>query len=148
MLADLKPIPVGQEPPPMDRGGPILTARDQEDAKKPKKKGSRRTTRDRFGVINAFLDFSAGRLSRAEVLTWLLLWRDTKPDGTAQTSQADLARRIGVDVRTVKRAVTRLKSRGLLAVVHRGSLRRGPSAYRVRPLIPDGVTPASSPPER
>jgi hypothetical protein len=53
---------------------------------KAKGKPARRRTGDRFAVVNAFLDFSAGGLSRAAALTWLVLWRDTKPDGTAQTS--------------------------------------------------------------
>lgn len=117
-------------------------------ATKAKGKPSRRKTADRFAVVNAFLDFTAAGLSRAEALTWLVLWRDTKPNGTAQTSQADLARRIGADRSTVKRAVAALVKAGLLAVVYRGSLRRGPSAYRVRPLPRDKVTPARSPPGR
>jgi hypothetical protein len=100
---------------------------------------------DRFAVVNAFLDFTAGGLTRAAALTWLVLWRDTKPDGTARTSQADLARRIGADPSTVKRAVAALVKAGLLAVVYRGSLRRGPSAYRVRPLTREQVTPPRSP---
>jgi predicted transcriptional regulator len=99
-------------------------------------------------VVNAFLDFSAGGLSRAEALTWLVLWRDTKPAGTAQTSQADLARRIGANSSTVKRAVAALVKAGLLAVVYRGSLHRGPSAYCVRPLPWERVTPTRLPPGR
>jgi hypothetical protein len=38
-------------------------------------------------------DFTLSALTRAEIAVCLLLWRDTKSDGTAQTSQADLARR-------------------------------------------------------
>jgi hypothetical protein len=149
-----KPIPVGQEPPPL-RPSPSLAAdngrppaRHQGHADKAKGKRGRRHTNDRFAVVNAFLDFTAGGLSRAAALTWLVLWRDTKPDGTAQTSQADLARRIGANPSTVKRAVAGLVKAGLLAVVYRGSLRRGPSAYRVRPLVRERLTPTSSPPER
>jgi hypothetical protein len=103
---------------------------------------------DRFATLNAFVDFTMQGLSRAESLVWLILFRDTKPDGIAQTSQADLARRAGVDVRTVKRAVTRLSRQGLLTVVFRGSLRRGPSAYRIHPLARERPAPVSSPPGR
>lgn len=91
---------------------------------------------DRFGSLNRFTDFTAGSLNRGELLTWLVLFRDTR-NGTAETSQTDVARRAGVDVRTVKRAVDSLCRRGLLTVVFRGNLHRGPSIYRVHSLEKD-----------
>jgi hypothetical protein len=97
-----------------------------------------RRTGERFAVLNAFVDFTLRELTRAEIAVWFVLYRDTKAaDGLARTSQADLARRAGVNLGTAKRAVARLCRRGLLTVVFRGSLRRGPSAYRVRPLTKD-----------
>jgi len=117
-------------------------------AKKAKRKPARRDTASRFAVLNAFVDFTMGGLARAEALTWLVLWRDTKPDGTAHTSQTDIARRIGANPSTVKRAVAALVKAGLLAVVYRGSLRRGPSVYRVRPLAREAIAPTRPPPKR
>ncbi len=90
--------------------------------------------RGRFAVVNAFVDATLAGLTRAELAVWLILWRDTKPTGTARTSQADLARRAGCDVRTVKRAVRSLEAHGLLRVVRRGRLNAGPAVYRVRPV--------------
>lgn len=124
-------IPVGQEPPPLH---PVPDRRNQGRRGKAKRKPDRRKTANRFAVLNAFVDFSIRDLSRAECLVWLTLFRDTKPDGIARTSQADLARRIGADRATVKRAVAALVKDGLLSVVHRGGLRQGPSSYRVLPL--------------
>ena len=72
-------------------------------------------------------------LSRAEALTWLVLWRDTK-DGTVRTSMLDVARRIGTTRRGVVDAVAKLEQRGLLIVVYRGGLKRGMNVYRVHPL--------------
>ena len=133
MLDEPQTIPVGHEPPPMHRAPPTngRPARHLGHASVAKGKPARRKTANRFAVLNAFLDFTAGALTRAEVLVWLILFRDTKPDGTARTSQVDLARRAGVNVTTVKRAVAGLRRRRLLTVVFRGSLRRGPSAYRI-----------------
>lgn len=71
-----------------------------------------------------------------EIAVWLVLYRDTKQDGTARTSQADMARRVGTSDRTVRRALDKLERRGLLKVTYRGGIGRGPSAYRVRPLPP------------
>ena len=137
MTSDRPPIPVGQEPPPLHQDQDRRQHR-HPDAHKAKGKAAGRRAGDRFAVLNAFVDFTMQDLPRAEVLVWLALFRDTKADGLARTSQADLARRAGVNVGTVKRAVAGLRRRGLLAVVFRGSLRRGPSAYRVRPLTREG----------
>lgn len=104
--------------------------RDDDD---PKSEPSRRRTRDRFELLNGFVDFTAGKLNRSELLVWLTLYRDTR-DELARTAQADIARRTGLGERTVRWALDRLEGRGLLAVVQRGGLRRGPSTYRVRPL--------------
>ena len=98
----------------------------------------RRQTGDRFGVLNTFVDFTAAGLRRSDIVVWLVLYRDTKKDGTARTSQADIARRGGICSRTVLRAIRRLCRGGLLTVVYRGGLRRGPSTYRVYPLKKNG----------
>lgn len=97
----------------------------------------KRSNAGRFATINTFADCSLAKLSRAEIAVWLLLWRDTKPNGLARTSQADLARRAGTDPRTVRRAIARLVNQRLLTVAHRGGLRRGMSSYRVLPNTKD-----------
>jgi hypothetical protein len=119
---------------------PAADEPDEPDARGPDKakgKAAGRRAGERFATLNAFCDFTLRELTRAEIAVWLTLYRDTKADGTARTSQADLGRRAGVTLATVKRAVAGLCRRGLLAVVFRGSLRRGPSAYRVQPLTGD-----------
>ena len=86
---------------------------------------------DRFKLLNCFADFFLKPLSGAEVKVWLILFRDTKGDGLARTGQADIARRAGINGRTVRRALNNLTAKGLLKVVHRGRLNGGPSSYRV-----------------
>ena len=73
------------------------------------------------------------RAVAGEIVTWLILYRDTR-DGKAKTSQADIARRAGISDRTVRRVIDALQRRGLLSVVRRGGLRQGPTTYRVHPL--------------
>jgi hypothetical protein len=114
--------------PPLE---PAEAAAPSPPPKPPKAKGTQ-SAGGRFAIINTFADFTLVGLSRAEIAVWLILWRDTKGDGTARTSQADLARRAGSDVRTVRRALRQLQAAGLLIVVRRGSLARGASLYRVR----------------
>lgn len=99
-------IPVGHELPPMHRDND--RPRRHQGNKEAKGKAA-----GRFAVLNAFVDFSMQDLPRAETLVWLALFRDTKADGLARTSQADLARRAGVDVRTARRAIVGLRRRGL-----------------------------------
>jgi Mn-dependent DtxR family transcriptional regulator len=73
-------------------------------------------------------------LSRAEALTWLVLWRDTKKSGTVRTSSTDIARRTGVSRRAVTNALAKLRELGLLRLIHQGGINRGTSVYRVEPL--------------
>jgi Helix-turn-helix domain len=121
-------IPVGEEPAPMD-SSPSPRPPDRGQPKE------NRVATGRFQCINAFIDVTMGELTPAERSVWLVLWRDSKPNGLATTSQASIARRAGVTDRAVRDAVKRLKALALLTVVCRGTLRRGPSAYRVHPLI-------------
>jgi hypothetical protein len=95
----------------------------------------KRTRSGRFAALNAFVDFgiSAARLTPAEALVWLILFRDTQGDGTARTAQSYVASRTGLNVRTVRRAVAALTAKGMLTVVRRGRLGGGPSRYRVHP---------------
>lgn len=126
--------------PPMLMGCDVLPAMNGDSsplrssppkASKPKGKAG-----GRFAVLNAFVDFTAGTLNRSEILVWLVLYRDCR-DGIARTSQADIARRGGICARTVRNAIKGLERRGLLKVVHRGGLNRGPSIYRPRGIPPD-----------
>lgn len=100
----------------------------------PKSKGKpKQTTGDRFGVLNGFVDCSIAGLSRVELAAWLILYRDTR-NGTAATSQADIARRAGCSVRGVQKAIGKLIDKRLLIRIYRGGLNRGLSRYRVVPL--------------
>jgi hypothetical protein len=88
---------------------------------------------ERFAVLNAFTDLSLAGLTRAEIAVWLVLFRDTR-DGSARTGLTDIARRAGCHRSTAFRALRRLERRGLLTVIHRGGLGRGPSRYQVSPV--------------
>jgi len=124
-------IPVGQEPPPM------LTDGERQAERNGKPKGpAKRKAKGRFALLNTFVDFSMGELSRAEIAVWMILYRDSK-EGIARTAQADIARRGKIDRRTVGRSLHRLASRGLLKIVHQGGFRRGVSLYRVVGLTTD-----------
>ena len=120
---------VGDEPPPLD----AQIIRSPGNASKTKGKPS---SRGRFESINAFIDKTLATLERAELACWLILWRDTKPNGLARTSQDDLAHRAGCNPRTVRRALARLEKKGLLCVVTQGGWPRRLSVYRVLPMPP------------
>ena len=128
-MTDAPIIPGCEVLPPMNPPRPRTTANNGK-AEKPKRTA---ITANRFHELNAFVDCSLTELSRAEALTWLVLWRDTK-NGTVRTSAADIARRIGCSRRAVTDALARLRKRGLLVLVHRGGMNRGVSVHRVQPL--------------
>ncbi len=95
-------------------------------------KPNRKATAGRFAVLNEFVDCSLAGLTKADLIVWLVLYRDTR-NGTARTSQANIALRGGVSVRAVQYATRRLEKCGLLRCVYRGGLNRGPSRWRVLP---------------
>jgi hypothetical protein len=119
--------------PPSPNGDNGRPARHQGDADKAKGKPARRKTADRFAVLNAFVDAGMAGLSRVELATWLVLYRDTR-DGTACTSRASVAARVGCSVKAVGNAIARLRKAGLLIRVFRGGQEKGPSIYRVWPM--------------
>lgn len=84
----------------------------------------------RFALLNRFVDETAGTLTRSELLVWLTLYRDSR-SGVAETGQTDIARRSGLNARTVRWAIDRLKSRGLVDIVRQGGLGKGASRYRL-----------------
>ena len=90
-----QPIAVGHEPPPLPAPPSPSSrpdARHRGHDNRPREvSAADRKTSNRFAVLNGFVDFTMHELSRAEALTWLALYRDTKPSGLAKTSQADLA---------------------------------------------------------
>ncbi len=100
----------------------------------PGKTKGKHSSRGRFEAINAFLDVTAAGLDRCELAVWLLLWRDTKPNGLARTSQGDLAKRAGCAPRSIRRALVTLERAGLVSIVSQGGLPARVSVYRVKPL--------------
>jgi hypothetical protein len=137
-------IAVGEEPPPMDGPAPLsCSCRDTPKARTPGQKKAKKgnhfpgtpkaRARERFAVLNAFVDFALAELCRSELAVWLVLYRDTR-EGTARTSYDDIARRAGLNRRNVGRALRRLEALRLVEIVHRGGRCLGVSRYRVRGL--------------
>ena len=98
---------------------------------KPKPGAATVKTRDRFRMLNDFVDGRLDGLTRAEVKVWLVLYRDTR-NGSARTAQEDIARRSGLTVRSVRTAIRKLEKGGLLVVKYRGGLNTGVSIYQVK----------------
>lgn len=123
MMRAPTPIPLGKEPLP------VFVRPRKEAVHRPAPNNEK--TRARFATLNEFVDRTMQSVSGAGLKVWLILYRDTKPDGLARTAQTDMARRAGIDERTVRRQLQKLVEAGLVEVVHRGGLSRGPSTYRV-----------------
>ncbi len=71
-------------------------------------------------ALDAFVDLGMRDLTRSEVAVYLILLRDTRPDGTARAGLTDIARRGGMSVRQASRAVQVLIGRDLVAVIKPG----------------------------
>ena len=128
--ADGRPVIAGCGTLPPDDSEP---GRVSKESRPKQSKTSKQATADRFGVLNAFVDCSLAGLSKADLITWLCLYRDTR-NGFATTAQTDIAKRGGLCVRAVRYAIKNLTKRGLIVRVYKGGINRGPSRYRVEPL--------------
>src|SRR5262249_13482337 len=89
-----------------------------------------------FETFNPFVDRGIRTLSRAGIVAYLILLRDTKPDGTARTSFGSIAARGGICRRQAIRAVRALVGRGAVQVVRRGGRGLGATTYCV---VPGGI---------
>ena len=86
---------------------------------------------NRFAVLNAFVDISMRTVSKSDRGVWLVLYRETKPDGLARISEKQIAALVAADERTVRRSINRLQKAGLIEIARRGGIGRGPSWYRI-----------------
>ena len=130
-------LPPGEVLPPAVTPDAGKRASTRPAGRKGKAKPAKRSRRHsgRWGVLNAFVDMTAGTLPRAALAVWLVLFRDTR-NGVARTGVASLAKRVGCDRRNVLRSLRLLVDRGLVDVVHRGGKWRGCSTYKVTPVSP------------
>jgi hypothetical protein len=96
----------------------------------------RRASKYFFPTFNGFVDLGVQHLSRSEIAAYLILLRDTKPDGAARTSFGGIALRGGMSRRQAVRAVRSLIERGVVEVLRRGGRRIGATTYCV---VPGGI---------
>jgi DNA-binding MarR family transcriptional regulator len=89
--------------------------------------------REWFRTLAAFVDEGARELTRADLVVFLILLRDTRPDGTARAALTDLARRGGMSKRSASRAVQSLIGRGVVRVVRPGVTGKA-TLYTVLPV--------------
>lgn len=95
----------------------------------------RRRNPERWATFNGFVDVTAKELTPAELLCWLVLYRDVR-NGVARTGMTDIARRAGLTRRGVVKAIGGLKEKRLVEVVTRGSKDGSTNVYRVAGLMP------------
>lgn len=92
----------------------------------------------RWWAITEFIDGTARGLSNAEIVTWILLWRDTKKNGLAKTSISYLAERSGMSKRRIQQSLELLIENGLVKRVKRGGMAKGKqwlSLWKVWPFM-------------
>lgn len=86
---------------------------------------------ERWDTFNTFVRDTMPTLGEATVKVWLRLFSDTKKDGIAWAGGTYLATATGLTRRGVVKAVKELRRRGLVKLVHRGSVNGQPNGYRV-----------------
>jgi hypothetical protein len=87
---------------------------------KPKSITKQRYYRLWFQNLAGFVDQAVRKLPRSELAVYLILLRDTRPDGTARAGLSDLAQRGGMSQKSASRAVQSLVRKNALTIVRRG----------------------------
>lgn len=106
----------------------------------PKPKATSSETANRFSALNAFIDYMMVDLTRAELATWLVLYRDTR-NGVVQASIDAIAKRTGTSRQHTQKAITSLQRRGFIEQIKKGAINSGASIYRVKTLsAKDAIT--------
>jgi hypothetical protein len=85
-----------------------------------------------FQNLAGFVDDGVRMLTRSELATYLILLRDTRPDGTARAGLDDLAKRGGMSRWAASRAVRSLVAKNVLTIVRRGVPGK-PTLYTIFP---------------
>jgi hypothetical protein len=70
--------------------------------------------------FTGFTDKAIQQMTKSEAIVYLMLLRDTKPDGTARAGLADLADRGAMNRKTVIRAMRSLIRHGDVRIVRKG----------------------------
>lgn len=113
-------------------------------SKAPSRSAGANPSLNRFCDLNAFVDATMRGLSGTAVKIWLALFRDTKPNGLASSSDKSLAERCGVSTRRIRKVRHELVACGLIRIVRRGRLNRGVSVYQVASLASGTFVPLAS----
>lgn len=92
----------------------------------------------RFETLNNFVDSVMKNFKPSTSIVWVVLYRDAR-NGIARTSQGDIARRSGLSVRQVRRALAELIESGSIRLLSRGNSFQQCSVYEVigKPLTTD-----------
>jgi hypothetical protein len=99
----------------------------------------RKEATGRFQVLNTFVDESARLVSTTAQAVWMVLYRETKPNGLAQVSHNQIAEMIGLKRRATINATQELIAKGLIKVIHRGSATTHEATiYRIQATIKGG----------
>ncbi len=113
--------------------GRRLEAKAKPTRSKRERKASKAAAGDRFATLNSFVDQIARHLSPVDVTVWLVLYRDCRGD-QCSASNRDLVRRTGCGLRSIARAMKRLRQVGLIEPLKLSTCKGEPSLYRLHPM--------------
>lgn len=88
----------------------------------------------RWTMLNAFIDHRQRQLTSSSVRVWLVLFRESKPDGLARVTIAQIAVSAGICTRSVDNGLRELRDKRFVVLVSRGNRNKGPNIYRLRPI--------------
>lgn len=98
-----------------------------------------KVNRDRWHLLNCFIDDGMAGLEYSDMAVWFALFRYAKSDGAATVPRAHLKGITGCGDATLKRALRRLINAGWIDRIRRGGPIGGVAAYYVKTPKKKGV---------
>jgi hypothetical protein len=89
-----------------------------------------RAGKQRWDMLNRFVDTRMATLKATEVLAWLCLFRHTR-NGVCKVSQKRIAGQCGRSERMVRSALIELQQLGLVSIRYKGGKNKGCTMYAV-----------------
>ena len=88
----------------------------------------------RWAMLNAFVDHQMRNLSRAAVVVWWVLFRETNNQGLSRITIEQIGEKAGISVGRVSIGLRELRALKMVVQVSRGNRNKGPSIHRLLPV--------------
>lgn len=102
--------------------------------RKPKQNGHKPANSPRWQLLNSFVDFGQRQIPSRAVRVWLAMFRKANRNGVVQIGVEEMAKKAGVEDRTIFNALRDLEDAKFIHQTSRGNRNKGVSRFQLLPI--------------